>query len=130
MLQAQIDEYVKRLEEAEKNAKILEAKIAERDQRISEVERLLDCMGQVRSAQQYRGGCSVQYTKMTCCHLGLSQEKGHLQMKLQECEQRLHSLELTDKTNSSASKRYKYKPMRKTVQILNVLCDVTVKCKS
>ncbi|XP_062327251.1 myocardial zonula adherens protein isoform X4 [Osmerus eperlanus] len=77
-LQAQIDEYVKRLEEAERNAKILEAKIAERDQRISEVERLLDCMGQ---------------------------EKGHLQMKLQECEQRLHSLELTDKTNSSASKR-------------------------
>ncbi|XP_067105464.1 myocardial zonula adherens protein isoform X3 [Osmerus mordax] len=77
-LQAQIDEYVKRLEEAERNAKILEAKIAERDQRISEVERLLDCMGQ---------------------------EKGHLQMKLQECEQRLHSLELTDKTNLSASKR-------------------------
>ncbi|XP_046897921.1 myocardial zonula adherens protein isoform X6 [Hypomesus transpacificus] len=77
-LQAQIDEYVKRLEEAERNAKILEAKIAERDQRISEVERLLDCMGQ---------------------------EKGHLQMKLQESEQRLHSLELTDKTNSSASKR-------------------------
>uniref|UniRef100_A0A3P8YAQ4 Myocardial zonula adherens protein n=1 Tax=Esox lucius TaxID=8010 RepID=A0A3P8YAQ4_ESOLU len=61
-LQALIDEYIKRLEEAEKNAKIAEAKIAERDQRITEVERLLNCMGQ---------------------------EKSHLQKKLQECEQRL-----------------------------------------
>uniref|UniRef100_A0A8C7V4V1 Myocardial zonula adherens protein n=1 Tax=Oncorhynchus mykiss TaxID=8022 RepID=A0A8C7V4V1_ONCMY len=71
-LQAQIDEYIRRLEEEEKNAKIAEAKIAERDQRISEVERLLDCMGQ---------------------------ERGHLQNKLQECEQRQRSMEVTYKTD-------------------------------
>lgn len=45
--QAQLDEYIRRLEEAERNIKIGEAKIAERDQRIIEVERLLDCMGKV-----------------------------------------------------------------------------------
>ncbi|KAK6294536.1 hypothetical protein J4Q44_G00353660 [Coregonus suidteri] len=76
-LQAQIDKYIRRLEEAEKNAKIAEAKIAERDQRISEVERLLDCMGQ---------------------------EKGHLQKKLQECEQRLHLMEVTYKTDATVAK--------------------------
>ncbi|XP_064835339.1 myocardial zonula adherens protein-like isoform X2 [Oncorhynchus masou masou] len=76
-LQAQIDEYIRRLEEAEKNAKIAEAKIAERDQRISEVERLLDCMGQ---------------------------EKGHLQKKLQECEQRLCLMEVTYKTDATVAK--------------------------
>nr|XP_046201913.1 myocardial zonula adherens protein isoform X2 [Oncorhynchus gorbuscha] len=76
-LQAQIDEYISRLEEAEKNAKIAEAKIAERDQRISEVERLLDCMGQ---------------------------EKGHLQKKLQECEQRLRLMEVTYKTDATVAK--------------------------
>lgn len=36
-----------RLEETERNMRIVEAKIAERDQRISEVERLLNCMAQV-----------------------------------------------------------------------------------
>ncbi|KAJ8391607.1 hypothetical protein AAFF_G00087480 [Aldrovandia affinis] len=36
----QIDDYVRRLEEAEKNSRIAKAKIAERDQRISEVETL------------------------------------------------------------------------------------------
>ncbi|XP_070985416.1 myocardial zonula adherens protein-like isoform X3 [Oncorhynchus clarkii lewisi] len=77
-LQAQIDEYIRRLEEEEKNAKIAEAKIAERDQRISEVERLLDCMGQ---------------------------ERGHLQNKLQECEQRLRSMEVTYKTDATVAKR-------------------------
>ncbi|KAM9423724.1 myocardial zonula adherens protein-like isoform 4-T6 [Salvelinus alpinus] len=76
-LQAQIDEYIRRLEEAEKNAKIAEAKITERDQRISEVERLLDCMGQ---------------------------ERGHLQKKLQECEQRLRSMEVTYKTDATVAK--------------------------
>ncbi|XP_031686798.1 myocardial zonula adherens protein-like isoform X4 [Oncorhynchus kisutch] len=76
-LQAQIDEYIRRLEEEEKNAKIAEAKIAERDQRISEVERLLDCMGQ---------------------------ERGHLQNKLQECEQRLRSMEVTYKTDATVAK--------------------------
>lgn len=45
--QAQLDEYIRRLEEAERNIKIAEAKIAERDQRIMEVERLLECMGKV-----------------------------------------------------------------------------------
>lgn len=45
--QAQLDEYIRRLEEAERNIKIAETKIAERDQRIIELERLLDCMGKV-----------------------------------------------------------------------------------
>ncbi|KAM3877010.1 protein GRINL1A [Diretmus argenteus] len=79
-LQAQIDEYIRRLEEAERNAKIAEDKIAERDQRISEVERLLDCMGQ---------------------------EKSDLQKKLQECERRLRVMELTDKTNATVAGRSK-----------------------
>lgn len=46
--QAQLDEYIRRLEEAERNIRTAEAKIAERDQRIIEVERLLDCMGTVK----------------------------------------------------------------------------------
>ncbi|XP_047437077.1 protein GRINL1A isoform X4 [Mugil cephalus] len=79
-LQAQLDEYIRRLEEAERNIQIGEAKIAERDQRIIEVERLLDCMGK---------------------------EKGQLQKKLQECEQRLRLMELTDKTDATAAKRSK-----------------------
>ncbi|XP_035507939.1 rootletin-like [Morone saxatilis] len=79
-LQAQLDEYIRRLEEAESNIKIAEAKIAERDQRILEVERLLDCMGK---------------------------EKSQLQKKLQESEQRLRLLELTDKTDATAAKRSK-----------------------
>uniref|UniRef100_A0A8P4GQ39 Myocardial zonula adherens protein n=1 Tax=Dicentrarchus labrax TaxID=13489 RepID=A0A8P4GQ39_DICLA len=73
-LQAQLDEYIRRLEEAESNIKIAEAKIAERDQRILEVERLLDCMGK---------------------------EKSQLQKKLQDSEQRLRLLELTDKTDAT-----------------------------
>lgn len=48
--QAQLDEYIRRLEEAESNIRIAEAKIAERDQRIIEVERLLDCMDKVRKS--------------------------------------------------------------------------------
>ncbi|KAE8297067.1 DNA-directed RNA polymerase II subunit GRINL1A [Larimichthys crocea] len=79
-LQAQLDEYIRRLEEAEKTIKIAEAKIAERDQRIIEVERLLDCMGK---------------------------EKGQLQNKLQECEQRLRLLELTDTTDATVVKKSK-----------------------
>ncbi|KAG8001531.1 Myocardial zonula adherens protein, partial [Nibea albiflora] len=79
-LQAQLDEYIRRLEEAEKTIKIAEAKIAERDQRIIEVERLLDCMGK---------------------------EKGQLQKKLQECEQRLRLLELTDTTDATVVKKSK-----------------------
>lgn len=43
-----MDEYIRRLEEAEKNIRIAEAKIAERDQRIVELERLLGCMEKVR----------------------------------------------------------------------------------
>lgn len=46
--QAQLDEYIRRLEEAERNIRTAEAKIEERDQRIIEVERLLDCMGTVK----------------------------------------------------------------------------------
>lgn len=48
LTQAQLDEYIRRLEEAERNLRTAEAKIAERDQRIVEVERLLSCMGMVR----------------------------------------------------------------------------------
>ncbi|XP_061599633.1 myocardial zonula adherens protein isoform X5 [Cololabis saira] len=77
-LQAQLDEYIRRLEEAERNIQMAEAKIAERDQRIIEVERLLDCMGK---------------------------EKGQLQKKLQECEERLRHMELTDTTDATVVKR-------------------------
>lgn len=35
------------------------------------------------------------------------QEKGQLQKKLQECEQRLRLLELTDTTDGTVAKRYK-----------------------
>ncbi|XP_064194066.1 protein GRINL1A [Anguilla rostrata] len=77
-LRAQLDDYVKRLEEAEKNLRIAEAKIAERDQRIIEVERLLDCMGK---------------------------EKSQLQQKLQECETRLHRLGNTDQVDANTAKR-------------------------
>ncbi|XP_029354884.1 protein GRINL1A isoform X3 [Echeneis naucrates] len=79
-LQAQLDQYIRRLEEAEANIRIAEAKIAERDQRIVEVERLLDCMGM---------------------------EKSQLQKKLQECEQRISLLELMDKTDGSVAQRSK-----------------------
>ncbi|KAM8877291.1 myocardial zonula adherens protein isoform 3-T3 [Synchiropus picturatus] len=79
-LQSQLDEYIRRLEEAERNMRIAEAKIAERDQRISEVERLLECMGK---------------------------EKSHFQKKLQECEQKLRLIELTDTTDSTVAKRSK-----------------------
>lgn len=45
--QARLDEYIKRLEDVERNLKIAEDKIAEKDQRIMEVDRLLECMGKV-----------------------------------------------------------------------------------
>ncbi|KAK9542743.1 hypothetical protein VZT92_000579 [Zoarces viviparus] len=80
VLQAQLDEYIRRLEEAESNIRIAEAKIAERDQRIIEVERLLGCMGT---------------------------EKSQLCKKLEECEQRLRLMELTDTTDSTVVKRSK-----------------------
>ncbi|XP_067445919.1 myocardial zonula adherens protein isoform X5 [Thunnus thynnus] len=79
-LQAQLDEYIRRLEEAERNIRTAEAKISERDQRIGELERLLECMGK---------------------------EKIQLQRKLQECEQRLRLMELTDTTDSTVAKRSK-----------------------
>ncbi|XP_013125179.1 myocardial zonula adherens protein isoform X2 [Oreochromis niloticus] len=79
-LQAQLDEYIRRLEEAERNIKIAEAKIAERDQRIMEVERLLDCMGK---------------------------EKSQLEKQLKDCEQRLRQIELTDRTDETVAKRSK-----------------------
>uniref|UniRef100_A0AAV2LSA7 Myosin tail domain-containing protein n=1 Tax=Knipowitschia caucasica TaxID=637954 RepID=A0AAV2LSA7_KNICA len=79
-LQAQLDEYIRRLEEAEKTIKNSEAKIAERDQRILEVERLLSCMGN---------------------------EKSQLQKQLQISEQRLRLLELSDTTDSNVVKKSK-----------------------
>ncbi|XP_052459190.1 myocardial zonula adherens protein-like isoform X1 [Carassius gibelio] len=77
-LQAQLDDYMRRLEEAERNAQIAEAKIAERDQRIAEVERLLNCM---------------------------AQEKGDLIKKLCECEQRLHGMDQTDNADKAVAKQ-------------------------
>ncbi|XP_051991531.1 myocardial zonula adherens protein isoform X2 [Xyrauchen texanus] len=77
-LQAQLDSYMRRLEEAEKNAKIAEAKITERDQRIAEVERLLNCM---------------------------ALEKGDLIKKLYDCEQRLHVLDQTDHADNAEAKQ-------------------------
>lgn len=47
---AQLDEYIRRLEETERSLRTAEAKIAERDERIKELERLLDCMGKVKGA--------------------------------------------------------------------------------
>uniref|UniRef100_A0A1A8AAD8 Polymerase (RNA) II (DNA directed) polypeptide M n=1 Tax=Nothobranchius furzeri TaxID=105023 RepID=A0A1A8AAD8_NOTFU len=79
-LQAQLDEYIRRLEKAERNIMIADVKIAERDQRILEVERLLDCMGK---------------------------EKLQFQKKLQENEQRLRLLALADATDAAAAKRCK-----------------------
>lgn len=82
----------------------------ERDARIMEVERLLDCMGKVKEVHvRLEGVCAGG--KVNICqliHLGvgfLNQEKGQLQMKLQESEQRLRLLELTDTTDGPAAKR-------------------------
>ncbi|KAK5935260.1 hypothetical protein CgunFtcFv8_020636 [Champsocephalus gunnari] len=79
-LQAQLDEYIRRLEETETNIRIAEAKIADRDQRIIELERLLECMGR---------------------------EKTQFHKKLQECEQRLRLMELTDTTDATVAKKSK-----------------------
>ncbi|XP_072320696.1 myocardial zonula adherens protein isoform X2 [Eucyclogobius newberryi] len=79
-LQSQLDEYIRRLEEAEKTIKNGEVKIAERDQRILEVERLLSCMGN---------------------------EKSQLQKKLQTCQQRISMLELSDTTDSNVVRKSK-----------------------
>lgn len=49
---AQLDEYIRRLEETERSLRTAEAKIVEKDQRIIEVERLLDCMGKVEETQR------------------------------------------------------------------------------
>ncbi|XP_056114952.1 myocardial zonula adherens protein isoform X2 [Rhinichthys klamathensis goyatoka] len=77
-LQARLDDYMRRLEEAERNAQIAEAKIAERDLRITEVERLLNCM---------------------------AQEKGDLIKRLVECEQRLRGLDEIDHVDKAAPKQ-------------------------
>lgn len=77
-LQAQLDEYARRLEEAERSARAAQAQIAERDQRISDLERLLDCM---------------------------DQEKRLLTQKLQDCEQRLRGLDETDHVDKANTKK-------------------------
>ncbi|XP_042558683.1 myocardial zonula adherens protein isoform X2 [Clupea harengus] len=77
-LQAQIDVYVKRIEELEKNARIAEAKIAEREQRVSELERLMDCMGV---------------------------EKNQLMQKLRDTEHRLQQLDQVDHREPTVTKR-------------------------
>ncbi|XP_063046049.1 coiled-coil domain-containing protein 6-like [Engraulis encrasicolus] len=77
-LQAQIDVYVKRIEELERNAREAEAKIAERDQRILELQRLTDAMGK---------------------------EKNHLHQKLQETEQKLQQLSSMNHRDPAVIKR-------------------------
>ncbi|KAM8893938.1 myocardial zonula adherens protein isoform 4-T4 [Spinachia spinachia] len=99
-LQAQLDEYIRRLEEAETNIRIAEAKIAERDQRIVEVERLLGCMGK---------------------------EKSQLYEKLQKLEQRLRQTDTTDATEVKRSKELKSESvdLRERIKHLNdmVFCQ-------
>lgn len=83
---------MRRLEEAERNIRLSEAKIAERDQRISEVERLLDCMAQVRQtiSMETSHGARKGGNSQTIGFLVL-QEKAHLTQKLCDCEKRLRS---------------------------------------
>ncbi|XP_035376846.1 myocardial zonula adherens protein isoform X2 [Electrophorus electricus] len=90
-LRAQLEDYTCRLEEAERNMRLAEAKIAERDQRISEVERLLDCM---------------------------AQEKGELTQKLCDCEKRLRSLENGDQTDSGGMKKTEQLQLQKATSDL------------
>lgn len=121
LTQAQLDEYIRRLEEAEKNIRIAEAKIAERDQRIIEVERLLDCMGKVRHIFFHKNLSTILADKeRPYIEKYFLQEKSQLHKKLQECEQRLRLMELTDKTDATVAKRYK-----KNVHINKHWCDET-----
>lgn len=101
LTQAQLDDYILRLEEAEGKIRAAEAKIAEKDQRIVEVERLLGCMGKVKQVLSLLLLSSL----VLLFWLLLQQEKTELQAKLQECEQRLRLLELTDTTDASAARR-------------------------
>lgn len=100
-MQAQLDDYIMRLEEAEGKIRAAEAKIAEKDQRIMEVERLLGCMGKVKQVLLLL----LLSLLVLILWLLLLQEKTELQAKLQECEQRLRLLELTDTTDASMAKR-------------------------
>lgn len=108
--QAQLDDYIARLEEAEAKIRAAEAKIAEKDQRIVEVERLLGCMGKVEEIcstrqQQRSSSRQVKVLSMFLFNgLLFVKEKTQLETKLQECEQRLRLLELTDTTDSSVAK--------------------------
>ncbi|XP_018598837.2 myocardial zonula adherens protein-like isoform X1 [Scleropages formosus] len=74
-LQTHLDECMWKIEEAEKKAKVAEAQIAEKDERIGEVERLLSCM---------------------------VQEKSQLEQKLHECEQLLCRLRRADHADTAA----------------------------
>lgn len=73
------------------------------------MERLLDCMGKVKAVHVRLGGVCAG-GKMNVCQLTLLgvcfyQEKGQLQKKLQENEQRLRLLELSDTTDGTVAKR-------------------------
>lgn len=65
---------MRRLEEAERNAQIAEAKIAERDQRITEVERLLNCMAQVNNIS-WLSLCLLPWRKLFIQHVSLYNRK-------------------------------------------------------
>lgn len=101
LTQAQLDDYILRLEEAEGKIRAAEATIAEKDQRIMEVERLLGCMGKVKPVLL---PLLLLALLVLLLWLLLLQEKTELQVKLQECEQRLRLLELTDTTDASVAK--------------------------
>ncbi|KAI4900198.1 hypothetical protein NFI96_017683 [Prochilodus magdalenae] len=101
-LQAQLEDYMMRLEEAEMNVKLAHEKIAERDQRISDLERLLDCM---------------------------AQEKSQLIQKLCDCEKRLQNLDEVDSRVNKKSEQVRLQKeaseLRERIKHLNdmVFCQ-------
>uniref|UniRef100_A0A667Y6J3 Myocardial zonula adherens protein n=1 Tax=Myripristis murdjan TaxID=586833 RepID=A0A667Y6J3_9TELE len=129
----QLDVYIMRLEEAERNAKIAEAKIAERDQRISEVERLLDCMGQVKQMislhMELSGRCSFCRSKQ------LEEEVGNLRERIKHlndmvfCQQKKvkgmieENNELEDKLKYFMSTQNRQRDVLQTREI-GVGCDL------
>ncbi|KAL4660692.1 myocardial zonula adherens protein-like isoform X1 [Arapaima gigas] len=91
-LQTQLDVCMKKIEELEMKAKVAEAQIAEKDKRISEVERLLNCM---------------------------VQEKSQLERKLQESEQLLHRLHQAEQADTAAKLAQEAADLRERIKHLN-----------
>uniref|UniRef100_A0A8C9TFQ6 Myocardial zonula adherens protein n=1 Tax=Scleropages formosus TaxID=113540 RepID=A0A8C9TFQ6_SCLFO len=91
-LQTHLDECMWKIEEAEKKAKVAEAQIAEKDERIGEVERLLSCM---------------------------VQEKSQLEQKLHECEQLLCRLRRADHADTAAQLAQEAADLKDRIKHLN-----------